>query len=76
MSSLRSLALLTGLIAPLCASAGELGPIAQSAAEVRPAAVGTAAPDASVRTIEGTEIRLSSMFGDQPVALIFYRGGW
>ena len=47
-----------------------------SADAVTPLAVGTKAPNATLRTLEGEEVALASLLGDQPVALIFYRGGW
>lgn len=39
-------------------------------------AVGEPAPDAEVRTYEGDEIQLSSLWADGAVLLVFYRGGW
>lgn len=62
------------LFPPLAAA--ESPPAPMAAEETRPLAVGTPAPDAAVRTLEGEETRLHQVIAGRPVALIFYRGGW
>jgi|TARA_B110000483_G_scaffold228870_1_gene292248 peroxiredoxin len=37
---------------------------------------GSQAPDATLNSIEDKQIRLSDLWADQNVLLIFYRGGW
>lgn len=39
-------------------------------------AVGTDAPDATLKTVTGETIELSSFVGEAPVVVMFYRGGW
>lgn len=63
-------------LGPDATALAEQTPPPERAEDTRAVAVGTAAPDATVQTIEGEEIQLQSLLGEQPVALIFYRGGW
>ncbi|MFG0260610.1 MAG: peroxiredoxin-like family protein [Phycisphaerales bacterium JB041] len=39
-------------------------------------AVGERAPDATVRTRDGQDVSLASLYADGPVVVTFYRGGW
>ncbi|MCX6953511.1 MAG: peroxiredoxin-like family protein [Verrucomicrobia bacterium] len=50
--------------------------IAASAPNARPLAVGDLAPDARVRTSDGTELSLAAVLAEKPTVLVFYRGGW
>ncbi len=76
----RDLAVLTLFLAsallPDAGARGEQIPLPNRPEDTRAVAVGSAAPDAAVRTLEGEEIQLRSLLGEQLVALIFYRGGW
>ena len=54
----------------------ELSALPERAEDVTPVAVGSAAPDAELRTLEGAPVQLHSALGSGPTALIFYRGGW
>jgi peroxiredoxin len=38
--------------------------------------IGAKAPDAELMTPAGAIVRLSSLIGEQPVIIVFYRGGW
>lgn len=38
--------------------------------------VGSDAPNATLKTIEGETVELASLVGDAPVVVMFYRGGW
>lgn len=38
--------------------------------------VGERAPDARLWTSEGEELSLASLYGEGPLVLVFYRGGW
>jgi peroxiredoxin len=38
--------------------------------------IGAKAPDAELMTPAGEIVRLSSLMGEQPVIIVFYRGGW
>jgi hypothetical protein len=64
------------LLALATALAGAGGAVAKAPGDVRPVGVGTRIPDAEVRTVEGTPVRLDALTGDGVVALVFYRGGW
>ena len=39
-------------------------------------AVGAAAPDVTLHTIDGKDVEMSSLWKDKPVIVTFYRGGW
>lgn len=49
---------------------------AADAKSARPLAVGSIAPDAVVKTPDGTTVALSTVFAEKPTVLVFYRGGW
>lgn len=51
-------------------------PIPTRPEDARPVPVGSPAPDAELLSLSGAPVRLSSFYGEGPVALIFYRGGW
>jgi len=66
--------------AALCALApsgqARAAEVADSAEAARPVAVGARAPSAEVRDVEGRTVRLDAWVGREPIALVFYRGGW
>lgn len=38
--------------------------------------VGDAVPDVTLKDSEGKDVKLSTMYKDKPLVLVFYRGGW
>ncbi len=58
------------------AKQGELPPLLDPETDVPGLPVGAAAPDAAVKNRAGETIRLSELYADGPVVLVFYRGGW
>jgi len=50
--------------------------VAPSASDVRPLLIGAAAPDASLRTMDGRPQTLKAALAGKPGVVIFYRGGW
>lgn len=50
---------------------GEKGRTAHNAIEV-----GAKAPGGTLTTIDGESVELASMYGDGPLVITFYRGGW
>jgi peroxiredoxin len=52
------------------------GLVADSAAEAKPLTVGAIAPDATLQTLNGKDVRLSTILKRKRTVLIFYRGGW
>jgi len=48
----------------------------ESAEETKPLKAGDMVPDVNVRTLEGEEVALRDLAAEQPMALVFYRGGW
>jgi len=50
--------------------------VAASPTSTAPLAVGTQAPDVAVKLADGTETTLSAVRANQPVVLVFFRGGW
>jgi len=50
--------------------------LAPSPEAARPLAVGTAAPDVAVKTVDGAAFPLATAFAEKPTVLIFYRGSW
>lgn len=50
--------------------------VAPSAAEAKPLRVGATAPDPSLKTLDGKDIKLKNALGGKPTVVIFYRGGW
>lgn len=70
---LAGAALTLPCISVLAATSGTLASDAKSA---RPLAVGSIAPDALVRSPDGTAVPLATTFATKPTVLVFYRGGW
>ena len=56
--------------------AAEAGRAAPSAEAVRPLAVGERAPALTLRGLDGRDVALASLWGEKPIVLVFYRGGW
>lgn len=52
---------------------GEAGAAAQGAPGLR---VGDRAPDAIVYTRDGSAVSLADLYGESPLVVTFYRGGW
>lgn len=52
------------------------GTIADSAEETKPLEAGVKAPDVAMETLDGETVKLSTLWSEQPVALVFYRGSW
>jgi len=50
--------------------------VAPSAEEAEPIGVGTGAPDAGLRDVEGKEVTLHRIIAGKPTVLIFNRGSW
>ncbi len=72
-------AFLSCALAVLCPGtslAAEAGRAAPSAEAVRPLAVGEHAPAVKVRDLDGRDVALASLWGEKPIVLVFYRGGW
>lgn len=71
---------LTSITLTLCltasASLAADGRVADSAEAVQPVLVGTEAPHATVRTLEGESTDLHDLLLGKKTVLIFYRGGW
>ena len=51
-------------------------PLPASAEDVRPLLVGTEAPDAALKTMEGRPFALKTAVSERPAVLVFYRGWW
>lgn len=47
-----------------------------TAEETKPLKVGATAPDASLKGLDGKDIKLSTVLNNKPTVIIFYRGGW
>ena len=67
-----------GAVAVACTGVGSSlqGEVAKSAAEAKPLKVGTAAPNSTLREVDGKTVELKQVLGGKPTVLIFYRGGW
>jgi peroxiredoxin len=50
--------------------------VASSAQEAKPIEVGTTAPDAGLRDLDGNDVTLHAIVAEKPTVLIFYRGSW
>jgi len=76
--SLSSLFSLTGLLLWQSTLAAHTAPesIPTDAREVNPVEVGATAPDVPLTRSDGTEVMLHSLTQNEPIALVFYRGGW
>ena len=60
----------------LSAPANTADQVASSAKETKPSEVGTAAPDAGLRDLDGNDVTLHAIVAGKPTVLIFYRGSW
>ena len=60
----------------LSARANTADQVAPSAEDAEPIGVGTGAPDAGLRDLEGKEVTLHGIIAGKPTVLIFYRGSW
>lgn len=49
---------------------------APSGADVKPIKQGEIAPEVSLKTADGKDIKLTDLFGQKGAVVIFYRGGW
>ncbi|PIR15628.1 MAG: antioxidant AhpC [Elusimicrobia bacterium CG11_big_fil_rev_8_21_14_0_20_64_6] len=67
----RLLLLSLALAAPAFAAS-----VPESPSEVRPLLIGAAAPDASLRGLDGKAVTLKKRLAGKPTVLVFYRGGW
>ena len=76
MSRLLGIALGLACAAVLAGPLSAAPPIAASAEAVQPLEVGERAPGVTLRDVDGREVALASLWGEKPVVLIFYRGGW
>jgi cytochrome oxidase Cu insertion factor (SCO1/SenC/PrrC family) len=63
-------------VALIAGAASAEGRVAASAEEVRPLSVGDPAPHVTLRDLDGRDVALASLWGEKPVVLVFYRGGW
>ncbi len=52
------------------------GGVPDDAREVNPIEVGATAPDVTLTRADGTEAHLHDLAAEEPVVLVFYRGGW
>ena len=74
---LRRLALVTGAIFGLTATASVAAPaVAASAEAAKPLAVGAKAPSFTLPAVDGTMVNLAHEFAAGPTILVFYRGSW
>ena len=60
----------------LSAPANTVDQAASSAKEAKAIEVGTAAPDAGLRDLDGNDVTLHAIVAGKPTVLIFYRGSW
>ena len=70
---LLTLTLLSNLSLAHANSANQIAP---SAEDAEPIAVGTGAPDAHLRDLDGKEVTLHAIIAGKSTVLIFYRGSW
>lgn len=73
--SSRLLSVLLGALA-LTGSVGGGAEVPASAPDVSPLLIGSAVPDVTLKTADGTDFSLRAAVGKKPSILIFYRGGW
>ena len=67
---------LTLLSSVLLAHANSTNQIPARAEDAQPIAVGTSAPDAHLRGLDGKEVTLHAIIAGKSTVLIFYRGSW
>jgi len=53
-----------------------VGSVAPAAEQVTPLDVGERAPSVVLRDVAGAQVSLGDFVGREPVALVFFRGGW
>jgi len=58
------------------AAAAHAGGAAASPKDVRPLLIGAAAPNVTVRAVDGAAVDLAELTKKQRTVLVFYRGGW
>ena len=58
------------------AAAATAAEVPASADEVRPLLIGAQAPEATVQSLDGTDVALKDILAKQRSVLVFYRGGW
>ncbi len=58
------------------AQAQRVDGVPQQATDIAPLLIGEVAPDLSLLTIEGREVKLLVKLSEKKTVLIFYRGGW
>ena len=66
--------LFAAIVLPIAALAQT--PVPDSAEKVQPIAVGSRAPKATVKTLDGGAATLAKVLAGKRTALVFYRGGW
>lgn len=54
----------------------ETGVVADSANETRPLQAGQPVPSVSIQDASGETVTLQSLYQNQPIVLVFFRGGW
>jgi peroxiredoxin len=57
-------------------SAHLLAAVADRPQDVHPVLIGSAAPDAALRTLDDVPTTLHAQLAGKPTVLVFYRGGW
>jgi hypothetical protein len=57
-------------------TAAAAGSVPDSPEKIEPLLIGSAAPEAKLRTMEGEAITLAEALGSKPAVVVFYRGGW
>ena len=60
----------------LAAASVAFASLAPSPEDAKPLGVGAKAPDATVTSLDGKDVKLGQAIADKPTILIFYRGGW
>ena len=50
--------------------------IAEKAEDVTPLLIGSAAPNVTVKTADGSPVSFKALYMQKPTVVIFYRGGW
>lgn len=75
MSSRRLLPLAAATLLLASFSAAQSS-VPDSASDAKPLTVGTKAPSAKLKGIDGNELKLKDVIAGKPTVLIFYRGDW
>lgn len=66
----------TGSLVTLASAFFLQGGVAMKPEEAKPLKVGAHAPDSTLMSLDGKEIKLSKVLGNKPTVLVFYRGSW